>query len=143
MKVLIVEDSEIYRELITRVVQGADMASEAVATLAGAIDHLGHHSVDCVILDLALPDSRPPDTIRRLRKHYDGPLLVVSGSEQHCDTSEALLCKSVPLTSALVSRHIRAAIAEHQSTRHIRRRSFLPDRQTMSFIGSFASLACR
>jgi signal transduction histidine kinase len=49
-------------------------------TLREAIEQLATQSVDAIILDLGLPDSRGVDTVRRLKTvSRDTPIIVVSG----------------------------------------------------------------
>jgi len=82
MKILIVEDSSTDRELLRYLLE-ARFANEArfseAANLADAILTLEQGTVDCVILDLQLPDSAGKATFMRLYERYPHvPIIVMT-----------------------------------------------------------------
>ncbi|WP_293678585.1 ATP-binding protein [uncultured Phenylobacterium sp.] len=67
VRVLVVDDNAANRELATRLLEplGADVRSAEGGQ--AALDHLGVHPVDVVLLDLRMPDLGGPEVLSRLR----------------------------------------------------------------------------
>ncbi|HET9691333.1 MAG TPA: response regulator, partial [Acidimicrobiales bacterium] len=82
-RVLLVEDGAADRRLITELLVDAGLERADVVTsgsLAGARHQLAQTSVDCVLLDLTLPDATGLDGVRVLSGALPGvPLVIVSG----------------------------------------------------------------
>ena len=85
MKVLIVEDSPGYAALVRALLEEAAPAEfrlEGVATATAAVDRLLDNGIECVLLDLALPDARGMVTLERVRAAaHDRPIVVLSGTD--------------------------------------------------------------
>lgn len=83
IKVLLVEDNPDDALLIKRSLSNAVLARifiSHVSSLAGAIEHLSHHSTDVVLLDLTLPDVKGLATIHETRKAAPHvPIIVLTG----------------------------------------------------------------
>jgi CheY-like chemotaxis protein len=65
-RVLVVEDDALTHTTLARVLEQAGHAVEAVGTVAGALLKLP--DVQCVVLDLNLPDGNGMDVLRRARE---------------------------------------------------------------------------
>jgi signal transduction histidine kinase len=82
-RILLVEDNQGDADLACERLAEAHSPSFDVfqaVTLAAAIDILSANSVDAIILDLGLPDSRGVETVRRLKLvSRETPIIVVSG----------------------------------------------------------------
>ena len=76
-KILIVDDEEMARALVTTVldVSGYDIAS--VASADEALSHLAEHPVDLVILDLMLPQIDGLEACRRIRARFGRSMAVL------------------------------------------------------------------
>ncbi len=83
ISVLLVEDNPGDARLVTEHLQvndGARFAVRHVVRLADAIEDLGNHETDIVLLDLTLPDSRGLDTLEQLRDCWPRvPVVVLTG----------------------------------------------------------------
>jgi two-component system cell cycle response regulator DivK len=66
--VLVVEDNERNRRLLSAVLEVAGMSSQAVATGLGAVDHFASALPDLVLLDIQLPDIDGIEVLARLRQ---------------------------------------------------------------------------
>lgn len=82
MKILIVEDNPSDRELLTFALQDhfkTEAKFREARTLQEADSYLKHGQVDCIILDLGLPDSAGLDTFLRLYVSYPHiPIVIMS-----------------------------------------------------------------
>jgi signal transduction histidine kinase/CheY-like chemotaxis protein/CHASE3 domain sensor protein len=65
-RVLIVEDDEVQRDAICRLLAADDVETVAVATTREALAHLGTATFDCVVTDLSLPDASGFDLLDRM-----------------------------------------------------------------------------
>ena len=85
MRVLIVEDSKGYAALVHAMLEDAAPAEfrvEMVSTAASAVDRLLDDGIECVLLDLALPDAAGLDTLEMVRAAAHGrPIVVLSGND--------------------------------------------------------------
>ena len=84
LSVLLVEDHPaVARELQALLQDQALFRVTWVATLAAALAHLQSTAVDCVLLDLGLPDSQGLDTVTRLvREHPALPIVVLTAHDE-------------------------------------------------------------
>ena len=81
---LVVEDDPVQREEIIRVVSGRDVTVTAVATGKEALAAVKSSQVDCVILDLGLPDvdgHKLIEQIHRVPGMKDLPIIVYTAAE--------------------------------------------------------------
>ena len=85
IRILLVEDSPAYARLVELLLEDALPTLAAVrhaGTLAGALRVLAHATVDCVLLDLSLPDAQGTEGLDRLAAAHPGlPIVVLSGRE--------------------------------------------------------------
>jgi CheY-like chemotaxis protein len=83
--VLLVEDNNDDQELVRRMLANATNQTfvlDIVSRLSEALDRLTANRYDAVLVDLALPDSRDVDTIRRLQEQAPSlPLIALTGSD--------------------------------------------------------------
>lgn len=81
MRILIVDDHEIMREGLERILADADEQWHTIATGNGyeALEVLGRQAIDLAIVDLAMPGMGGLDLIKRIRaEHPDVAVLVLS-----------------------------------------------------------------
>jgi HAMP domain-containing protein/CheY-like chemotaxis protein/signal transduction histidine kinase len=98
---LIVEDSDAEREALVELLSGPDLETRSVGTGEEALEVLTSHPVDCLILDLRLPDMPGSELISRLRSETglrELPIIVHTGKDLS-DKEERELGK---LTSTVV-----------------------------------------
>lgn len=79
LALLLVEDDDGDAFLVTELLDDAGLVVDLhrARTLDAALEHLRGAVVDCVLLDLGLPDSVGLSGVERLRAHDDPPALVV------------------------------------------------------------------
>ena len=83
-RLLVVEDNAAERLAITELLGHDDIDIETVGTGAGALDVLRQQPIDCVVLDLKLPDMSGFEVLERLRDEpemADVPVVVFTGRE--------------------------------------------------------------
>jgi HAMP domain-containing protein/signal transduction histidine kinase/CheY-like chemotaxis protein len=83
-RLLIVEDDEIERQAITELLDYQDIEIVTVSTGGEAIDVLTHSVVDCMVLDLRLPDMTGFALLERLhggQALVDIPVVIFTGKE--------------------------------------------------------------
>lgn len=128
--ILLVEDDATYAVLLQRFLETSGEGRfnlECVDCLEWAIAYLQHKDVDCVLLDLHLPDSLGLATFRDLHHHAPTtPIVVLSGLDDETVAIQAVregaqdyLVKST-LEEPLLLRSIRYAIERHQTQEHWR-----------------------
>ena len=81
LRILLVEDNpgdaRLIREMF-RSIPGVELTR--VESLSTALDHLGQHAADIVLLDLGLPDSQGLETVRRVVSRIPAlPIIVLTG----------------------------------------------------------------
>jgi len=84
-RLLIVEDDEIQRRSIQELVGGEDVETRCAGTAAEALAILDRERIDCVVLDLSLPDMSGHDFIEKVKNRGDGaprpPIIIYTGRE--------------------------------------------------------------
>jgi diguanylate cyclase (GGDEF)-like protein len=116
-RVLLVEDDPGFASLVEQMLRGADLGVKSVGLLADARHHLREGEVDCVLLDLSLPDARWLEGVEALREAApELPLVVLSGLDDETVAVQAVqrgaqdyLVKG-HVNGHIVSRAIRYAI---------------------------------
>ena len=81
-KVLVVEDDEVQRKAISKLIEDKGVTITTVGTGKEALELLTQTQFDCVILDLTLPDISGFDLLENLAAHKDGaypPVIVYTG----------------------------------------------------------------
>jgi HAMP domain-containing protein/CheY-like chemotaxis protein/signal transduction histidine kinase len=66
---LVVEDNEVERDSILRLIGGDDVQATAVGTGAAALETLATQHYDCMVLDLTLPDMSGFDVLEEMKSH--------------------------------------------------------------------------
>jgi diguanylate cyclase (GGDEF)-like protein len=93
-QVLLIEDSEDYAALVAAMLDdgaAAPVGVSCASTLAAAVDSLQKNLVDCVLLDLGLPDVQGADAMRTLRATApEVPVVVLTGDSDQEVALEAL-----------------------------------------------------
>jgi DNA-binding NtrC family response regulator len=78
--VLIVDDEELYRDLISRILTEHGVGTRAVSSTAAAYAELASDRIDLVLCDVMMPDETGPELLARLKSEYpDLPVVMVSG----------------------------------------------------------------
>ena len=91
MRVLLVEDDRILGEAVRDHIAADGHAIDWSATLADARDHLDATAYDLVLLDLALPDGRGLDFLKRARRAgLEVPVIILTARDQLSDRIEGL-----------------------------------------------------
>ena len=92
-RLLIVEDDEVERNSVAELLSHEDIEISAAATGSEALERLRHDQVDCVVLDLKLPDMsgfEVLETIRDDAELRDVPVVVFTGRELSADEDATL-----------------------------------------------------
>lgn len=84
-KILIVEDSSDYRELLLNFLENAGYEAAAAKDGAQALETVRRQAFDLVLLDLMLPKIDGYEVCRMIRKICDVPVIMLTalGSEEH------------------------------------------------------------
>jgi two-component system OmpR family response regulator len=78
LRILIVEDDEAIRGLLSESLKGFGMDADEAPTGAAMRELLARHEYDLVILDLMLPDGDGVALCRRLRQTSDVPVIILT-----------------------------------------------------------------
>jgi DNA-binding response OmpR family regulator len=93
-RVLLVEDSELYRHLVRSmlsVAKGAEFTLDEADTLAGCREAIEKSQYDAVLLDLMLPDSGGLDTLRGVVAAAENtPILVLTSLDDETASLQSL-----------------------------------------------------
>jgi signal transduction histidine kinase/CheY-like chemotaxis protein len=84
-KILVIEDQDLDRFLLTRILESNGYLVEGAATGAEAYDKCRREQFDAITLDLILPDVPGWEVLARIRsleQHRNTPVIVISGCEQ-------------------------------------------------------------
>ncbi len=107
---LIVEDDAAQRQSIQQLIGNGDVESIGVGTAREALEVVRSRHVDCVVLDLGLPDLPGMELIRRLRDqvHPELPIIVYTGREMTEEEERELrrLTESIIVKSARSPEHL-------------------------------------
>ncbi|MFT4074518.1 MAG: response regulator [Asticcacaulis sp.] len=92
-RVLIVEDDEVQRDSVSRLLKSNDTETVAVGTAAECLDLLKSQTFDCMVLDLTLPDATGYSLLETL-SHEDAyafpPVIVYTGRDLSYDDEQKL-----------------------------------------------------
>jgi CheY-like chemotaxis protein len=83
-RLLVVEDNEAQRQSVVELIRDDDVETLAVGTGAEALAALQAEPVDCIVLDLGLPDTNGFELIRRIREQVslaDVPIVVYTAKD--------------------------------------------------------------
>lgn len=131
MNLLLVEDNPGDARLIKEMLIDGSMEQgtlDFVRSLQEAIDHVKSLKIDCILLDLSLPDSYGIDTVMKMRAEApEIPIVVLTGNEDAEQGVEAVqrgaqdyLPKS-DIDGRLLVRSIRYALERHRGEMALRR----------------------
>ncbi len=85
MKILLVDDHELFREGIKLVL--ANLAEDVVfaeaSSCAAALAHPASSPLDVILLDFHLPGMHGFEALRALREHFEQPAIVVLSAEEN------------------------------------------------------------
>ena len=84
-RVLVVEDSPEYSQLVTAALRADDHTVSSAPTLAAARAQLRSSPPDVVILDLTLPDGDGLDLCQEIRRDSDAYVLMLTGRDDEVD----------------------------------------------------------
>ena len=124
MRILLVEDSDSDAEIFRIYAEEAGLQAEVCVEerLSGALERLEKEHWDLLVTDLALPDARGIDAVRRIRRAApDVPIIVSSGQDSDELALEALeigaqdFLSKTDLDGAGLGRTIRAAMVRKRS----------------------------
>lgn len=88
--ILVVEDDNPVRNLITTTLKANDYRHITAANGESAVLEAASHSPDVILLDLGLPDMDGVDVIRRIRSWSNVPIIVISARSEDSDKIDAL-----------------------------------------------------
>ena len=88
--ILVVEDDEPVRNLITTTLKAHDYKFITAQNGNNAIMEASSHNPDIVLLDLGLPDMDGVEVIERIRTWSDMPIIVISARSEDKDKIDAL-----------------------------------------------------
>ena len=89
-KVLVIEDEPNIRRLVRTVLRNNKYQIIEAGTLADGISAYMSHSPDIVLLDLGLPDGDGMDFIKKIRKDFFTPIIVLTARSEERDMVDAL-----------------------------------------------------
>lgn len=89
-KILVVEDENNIRNIITALLEANGFQAITAESCAGGILMFNSHRPDLIILDLGLPDSDGIEFIREVRKESSFPIIVLSARSDEKDKVDAL-----------------------------------------------------
>mgnify|MGYP001205830034 CR=1 FL=1 len=90
---LVIEDNKDLRKSIIKLIGNGDVHCIEAGTAGEALDHFGKHTIDCIVLDIGLPDMSGFDLIKRFESTNGGlipPVIVYTGKDLTKEESDAL-----------------------------------------------------
>ncbi|MBV8665643.1 MAG: response regulator [Burkholderiaceae bacterium] len=120
--VLVVDDDESVRELISSYLLENDFRVTTVASGREMLEALEEHVVDLIVLDLRMPNEDGMQIARRLRDRSSIPIVIVSGKQEEVDRVMALELGAddyvtKPFSPRELLARIRAVLRRFQATR--------------------------
>lgn len=91
-RVLIVEDDEVQRHAVGKLLSSPDVETVGVGTAAECLEQLGRQTFDCMVLDLSLPDASGFSLLETLSHgdHAFPPVIVYTGHDLSADDEQKL-----------------------------------------------------
>ena len=83
-RVLVVEDDAVQLDAVSRLLSSAEVETVGVRSAAECLEQLAHHTFDCMVLDLSLPDTSGfalLETLSASHTHAFPPVIVYTGRE--------------------------------------------------------------
>lgn len=84
-RILIVEDNEVYRNMLVTVLRSAEFDVEEASDGLAALEKIKLHHYDCVLMDLFMPKLDGLNTTKRLQSLNDGkdiPVIALTGNKR-------------------------------------------------------------
>ncbi len=88
--ILVVDDEEYIRRLISRILDDAGYKVVTAASGKEALDRLADSEINLVLLDIRMPDMDGFQTLESIRKLYIVPVIMVTGVGEVTSVSDAL-----------------------------------------------------
>lgn len=85
IKILLVEDDVQLSNLIADYLRNYNLNVDIVHTGRAAIDFIGQHTPDLVVLDVMLPDYDGFDVCKAVKPSYEGPILFLTARNEEFD----------------------------------------------------------
>ncbi|MBU2093267.1 MAG: response regulator [Alphaproteobacteria bacterium] len=91
-RVLIVEDDDVQRDAVGRLLASRDVETVGVGTAAECLEQLQGQAFDCMVLDLSLPDASGFSLLETLSQggHAFPPVIVYTGHDLSADDEQRL-----------------------------------------------------
>lgn len=89
-EILVVDDEEQLRSLISYALSTAGMNVTTAGTGKAAIEALGSHAIDLIVLDVLLPDADGVDLCRQMRRHTQAPVIFLTVRSDQADVIKGL-----------------------------------------------------
>lgn len=89
-EILVVDDEEQLRSLISYALAGAGMNVTTAGTGKEAMAALSEHTIDLIVLDVLLPDANGVDLCRQIRRHTQAPVIFLTVRSDQADVIEGL-----------------------------------------------------
>ena len=92
-RVLIVEDDDVQREAVTRLLEAEDVEITSAGTAEECLEKLKQQTFDCMVLDLTLPDASGYALLERLSRedaYSFPPVIVYTGHDLSADEEQQL-----------------------------------------------------
>jgi len=90
---LIVEDDDVLRKAIVKLIGNGDVKCHEAASAKEVFEIFGREVVDCMVLDIGLPDMNGFELMEKLEKDYEGkvpPIIIYTGRELSRKENEEL-----------------------------------------------------
>ena len=120
-RVLVVDDEEDAREMLTLILAQAGFDVDDAADGFAALSKVSHYRPDVVVTDLRMPGMTGVDLLQRIRRiHGDVPVILATGLETWdlCTAAEAygaVTCLVKPVELDELVWHIEMALAVRQN----------------------------
>ena len=127
LKILVVDDTPLVRELTSDALVDHGFAVTAVDDGSAALEHIGSEAVDLVVLDILMPGLSGLDVLSALREQHSAahlPVIMASAMDASEDLVGALaLGANDYVTKPIDFEILRAKIARHLDVRELWRRT--------------------
>lgn len=90
MRILILEDDAALAEGLEQALLSYHYSSDQFAEVEPGLAAISQEHYDLILLDLGLKDGDGLDFLRRCRKHYHGPVIIITARDQVSDKVEGL-----------------------------------------------------
>ncbi len=88
--VMVVDDEEYIRRLITRILGDAGYSVISAASGKEALEQLAGNEVNLALLDIRMPELNGFQTLALIRKQHNFPVIMVTGVGEATSVSDAL-----------------------------------------------------